>query len=158
MTRLALSLISILAISGCKTAGGQSGTSDSAVLSSKSDQGGVKDGKSYKYDCDCAKSVSDKDCDHMRPLTLQLDGNSATATFVDDGKSYTGTWQSDSHGQALYLGFHSPDGFGDLGEAEANFDVYIDDDLLKGNSGHFIARYHGDARDWIDLKCKSAKH
>ena len=118
-----------------------------------SDTGGAHGG-SYEFACSCAKDISAKDCDHMPALTLTVTGDSATVTFKNSSTIYTGNRQSEEKGQALYRGFHSPTGFGDLGEHEAKFDVYLDTDLLTGNKGHFIVRYQGERRDWWDLQCK----
>ena len=115
---------------------------------------GVKDGDRYEFACSCAKDVSAKECDHMPELTLTLVGEEATVAYQSSTTTYSGQWQSQAKGQALYLGFHSPTGFGDLGEHEAKFDVYLDTDLLTGSKGHFIVRYQGSQRNWWDLQCK----
>jgi hypothetical protein len=155
MRILILAVLPLMAFSACRTSDASNAAGNSN-LASHGDIGssGVKGGDHFSYSCQCAKGVSAKDCDHMPSINLDLTGKTAIVTFPDSERRYTGEWQSEKKDQALYRGFHSPNGFGDLGEAEADFDVFIDKDLLKGKKGQFIVRYHGQDRDWWDLSCK----
>lgn len=155
MRRLILILLPLMACNFCRASNSDTEVGTSNLASSNDRESpSVKGNDQFSYSCACAKGISEKECDHMPSINLQLSSNLATVTILGSGRSYKGQWQSEKKDQALYRGFHSPNGFGDLGEAEADFDVYIDTSLLKGKHGHFIVRYHGQDRDWWDLSCK----